>query len=264
LQAGACEVVPEDDDWLSPAERAVLAGLGIEKRRRDWRLGRWLAKRAVLGWLESRGRRAPLTGVEILAAPDGAPEVSLPEVVGLVGSRELPAPRLSLSHAAGPLAGLADGLRSDGGRTGAGGGAMGFAALVEGTASLGCDVERVESRSRRFLADYLVTGERDFVEGAITEEGRALATNLVWSAKESALKAMRCGLREDTRSVVVEVPGPEVSAHLPRTATVWRRLRLRIRSGDALHGWWRASGGFVWTVVCQAPLSSPAPWAPPV
>ena len=53
--------VPPDDDWLSPRERAVLDGLEGDRRRAEWRLGRWAAK-ALLG-----------PGAEVLVAPDGAP-----------------------------------------------------------------------------------------------------------------------------------------------------------------------------------------------
>ncbi|HEX2087258.1 MAG TPA: hypothetical protein VHF89_16365 [Solirubrobacteraceae bacterium] len=55
--------VPAGDGWLGPRERAVLAALDGERRRADWRLGRWAAKRLL---------RDP--GVEILPAADGAPE----------------------------------------------------------------------------------------------------------------------------------------------------------------------------------------------
>ena len=54
--------VPEDDGWLGERERAVLDELEGDRRRADWRLGRWAAK-ALL---------AP--GAEILPAPDGAPQ----------------------------------------------------------------------------------------------------------------------------------------------------------------------------------------------
>jgi 4'-phosphopantetheinyl transferase len=54
--------LPAGDDWLSPRERALLAGLRVAKRRADWRLGRYTVK-AALG-----------ADVEILAAADGAPE----------------------------------------------------------------------------------------------------------------------------------------------------------------------------------------------
>ena len=71
--------LPQDDDWLSPRERAVLGGLRIEKRRRDWRLGRWAARRAV-----------DTNDVEVVAAEDGAPEfASHPEI------------KLSISHSHG-------------------------------------------------------------------------------------------------------------------------------------------------------------------
>ena len=39
--------VPDGDDWLGPDERAVLAGLRFSRRRADWRLGRFAAKRLL-------------------------------------------------------------------------------------------------------------------------------------------------------------------------------------------------------------------------
>ena len=38
--------VPEDNTWLSPREVAFADRLRFAKRRADWRLGRWTAKRA--------------------------------------------------------------------------------------------------------------------------------------------------------------------------------------------------------------------------
>jgi len=68
---------------------------------------------------------------------------------------------------------------------------------------------------------------------------RDLAATLIWSAKESALKALRTGLRADTRSVVVEVDVP--------------RGELSVTSADAeMRGWWWVDGGFVHTLVKQA------------
>ena len=54
--------VPPGDEWLGPRERAVLATLDGERRRAEWRLGRWAAKQLVGD------------DVEILPAADGAPE----------------------------------------------------------------------------------------------------------------------------------------------------------------------------------------------
>ena len=64
--------VPTDDGWLGVCEVEVLAGLRFEKRRADWRLGRFASKAAVAIWLG-----VPPGRVEVAAAPDGAPEAWL-------------------------------------------------------------------------------------------------------------------------------------------------------------------------------------------
>lgn len=82
--------VPPGDGWLGPRERAVLQGLRIDKRRADWRLGRWALKQAA-GF-----------DVEVLAADDGAPEAWR-------GTRRLPG-SISVSHRDGrAIAVVADG-----------------------------------------------------------------------------------------------------------------------------------------------------------
>jgi 4'-phosphopantetheinyl transferase len=74
------EVPPADNDaWLAPGERAALGRMRIEKRHREYRLGRWTAKRLLAACL---GAPAPdelgaLAAIEIRAAEDGAPEVYL-------------------------------------------------------------------------------------------------------------------------------------------------------------------------------------------
>jgi 4'-phosphopantetheinyl transferase len=60
--------VPAGDAWLSPREQALLDGRSGEKRRAEWRLGRWTAKAAVAAWLGAAAEE-----VEVLAAADGAP-----------------------------------------------------------------------------------------------------------------------------------------------------------------------------------------------
>ena len=39
--------VPAENDWLSASETVCLNGMRFAKRRDDWRLGRWTAKRAL-------------------------------------------------------------------------------------------------------------------------------------------------------------------------------------------------------------------------
>ena len=204
--------VPEDDDWLSAAERTTLAALTVPARRRDWRLGRWTARRAAAAVLGS-------AEMEVRAAADGAPEV-------LVGGRPAPI-SVSISHRAG----------------------LG-ACLVAGAGQLaGCDLELVEPHSPALARDFFTPAELDLVDRA-GPDGRDLAVVLVWSAKESALKALRQGLRLDTREVEVALDG--------RASSGWRALRVR-RGATVLRGWWRLEGRHVLTVVTEPRSPPPAP-----
>jgi 4'-phosphopantetheinyl transferase len=118
-----------------------------------------------------------------------------------------------------------------------------------GTA-LGCDLELVERRSDAFVADYLTAPERAAVQAAAADD-RPLLVAVVWSAKESALKALRAGLRLDTRWVAVD---PPAAAEPGR----WHPLTVRHpATGRSFHGWWRHGAGRVLTM-----LAAPAP-APP-
>lgn len=203
--------VPAGDDWLSASERETLAGLTIPARRRDWRLGRWTAKRAVAAVLDG-------TAVEVRAAGDGAPEA-------LVAGRPAPV-TISISHRAGLGACLASGARQP----------------------AGCDLELVEPRSPALARDFFTPAELALVAGA-GPGGRDLAVALVWSAKESALKALRQGLRLDTREVEVDL--------LPGASQGWRGLRVR-HGERAFGGWWRLEGRHVLTVVMAPPSAPPA------
>ncbi len=160
--------VPEDDGWLGPTERGVLAGLSIDKRRQDWRLGRFAAKAAAAGWLDVNPFR-----LEIVAAEDGAPEARL-------DGRPAPV-AVSLSHR--------------GGRA--------LAVAGEAGADLGCDLELIEPRSRAFVGDWLGPAEQQLVASA--GPCSDLVANLVWTAKEAAAKVRREGLRLDVRHARAEV-----------------------------------------------------------
>ena len=71
---------------------------------------------------------------------------------------------------------------------------------------------------------------------------------MLWSAKESALKALCCGLRMDTRSVNA-APVDD-----PRTRDEeWRRVSVAHINGRTYHGWWRESHDLVYTVVADPP-----------
>jgi 4'-phosphopantetheinyl transferase len=167
------------DEWLSEAERTVLAGLRVAKRRADWRLGRWTAK-AALG-----------ADVEVLAAPDGAPEA------WRAGDR-LPV-SLSLSHRAG----------------------LALAAVADARSVVGCDLERLEPRSDAFVADWLAPSEQ-----ALAGADRVLVPNLVWTAKEAAAKVLREGLRLDVRAAVTRLDRGASGGWRPLTVT-WPDTEIR-------------------------------------
>jgi 4'-phosphopantetheinyl transferase len=207
--------VPPDDAWLSPGERGCLAGLRIPKRRADWRLGRWTAKCAVSVRLRLPNDPESLAGIELQPAPSGAPLVFL---------NGRPAPlALSLSHSSGKA----------------------LCAISSAAAAVGCDLETVETRSPAFLADYF-TDDEWMLMARVRLAARDRLATLLWSAKESALKALGCGLRLDTRCL-----NAAPSGFLDVPDTEWRLLSVEYLDGPAFHGWWRESDGFVWTVVAD-------------
>jgi 4'-phosphopantetheinyl transferase len=209
----------DDLRWLSGAERQRLAGMRYTKRRVEFLLGRWTAKRALAA---SEGLPADMDGLaalEIMPAEDGAP---LAHYHGQPLAR-----RVSLTDRAGwAVCGVSP-------------------SLVE----VGCDLELIEHRSQAFTADYFTPSERVITASAASELDRQRLTNLIWSAKESALKVLRTGLRRDTRSVEVTLGDGDGSE--------WTALSVVSVEGGAFHGWWRQYGAFLLTVAAQEPLAAP-------
>lgn len=206
--------VPAENEWLSAEEKSRLAGMRFPKRSTEWRLGRWTAKRALAWWLNFSDDVCCLQGLEVCAAPSGAPEAFL-------FNQRLPV-SLSLSHRAGK--------------------ALCFVGLAE--ASLGCDLELVEARDDSFVTDFFTTNEQKLLDRAPADERAALAT-LLWSAKESALKALQVGLQMDTTSVEVI---PAMASYLTGDYS-WAPLLLRCLGDRVLRGWWRSANGMVRTLV---------------
>ena len=211
--------VPEENDWLSAGEAKRMDGLRFAKRRADWRLGRWTAKRALAVCLNLPPHPGVLARIEIRPATSGAPEVFV------TGKSELLT--VSLSHRAGRAA----------------------CAVTQSSVDLGCDLEIVEPHSDAFVADYFTVEEQALAKWApAADRPRLLA--LLWSAKESALKALHEGLRLDTRSVTVRL----VEAF---DLFSWSRLQVRCTDGRIFHGWWRHTDGMVRTLVADPPPDAP-------
>lgn len=222
--------VPTGWDWLHQREAARAAAMRFTKRRTEYLLRRFTGKSAVaavLGLpLDPDSVVATCSRIAVLNAPGGAPYVQVDgSPLGL---------DISLTDRAGWAVSL---VGPDLGR-------------------VGVDLEIVEPRSAGFVRDFLTATEAGFVNGLADGVDRHAAANLMWSAKEAALKVLRTGLRADTRTVEVDL------MDFGAPAVGWRPLQVRQLGADGSHrgelpGWWRRDGHFVLTIVTAA--SAPAP-----
>ena len=211
--------VPESNGWLGVRERDHVRTLNFLKRRADWRLGRWAAKCAIASLQNIPLHADLLATIQICPAASGQPEIFLNGIPADV--------TISISHRSG----------------------VAICALAANSVRLGCDLEIVEPHSAAFVADYFTSEEQELIERAATND-RWRAIAMLWSAKESALKALHEGLRRDTRSVVVK----------PATLScgdAWSSLEVHSIEGDCFHGWWRERGGEVQTVVADGSFAPP-------
>ncbi len=208
--------IPPTREWLSPEEAGRLDDLRFTKRRTEYLLRRWVGKQAVATAAGLPADAESLRRIVVANRADGSPYVLVDgEPLGL---------DVSLTDRAG------------------------WAVCIVGAdlSRLGCDLELVEPRSDGFVTDFLTAEEQEYV-GAHAEP--EVAANLLWSAKESALKVLRTGLRRDTRSVPVDVGKP--------ADTGWGRLDITPTEGGRIGGWWRREGAFLLTTACDRPFEPP-------
>jgi 4'-phosphopantetheinyl transferase len=165
-----------------------------------------------------RGEHWPLEAIVVASDADGAPRLVLPYAV----QGEPQAPTLSLSHRAGAA----------------------FALLADdGALEVGADIELIEQRDRAFAQDFFTADE--LAQIAAVRAPQDLVVTAIWSAKEAALKALRLGLRVDTRSVSVRLTlGPERR---------WLPFQVKCANLDGgplcFEGWWQWRGSFVLTAI---------------
>lgn len=217
LSAGM-DSLPDDNSWMDEAEAARIGTMAYAKRRLESTLSRHTAKTTLVRALGLEPNGASLARVTIRNAPDGAPEAYL-------DGRDVDA-----------VVAMTD--RAD----------WAVCAVLHGSVRVGCDLELVEPRSDAFIRDYFTAAEQVVVADASDDE-RNLRANLIWSAKESALKVLRTGLRVDTRSVEVELD-------LDGPSPGWNQLE--VRGQDAIFpGWWHRFGDFVLTVAAGAAVAEP-------
>jgi 4'-phosphopantetheinyl transferase len=205
-------------DWLGPTEKLRLDAMRFPKRRADWLLGRWTAKRAIASVLGASDRSESLQTFEIGATASGEPQA-------YADDRSLPI-TISISHRAG----------------------VGLCVVATAGADIGCDLEVVEQRSPAFAADYFTAEERAFVARRCASE-RDLFLNLLWSSKESTMKALHQGLRLNAQSLSVNLDSNALGA----CEDTWPPLRVRYGDKD-FFGRWSRTGGLLRTVVTRVPF----------
>jgi len=229
----ACGVAPAG--LLSEREQKQLAALRIDKRRRDWLLGRWTAKHLLQAYIERRtGVRPPLNTLTVGNDLRGAPYVTGDWGLA-IGDRELiaqspiPTPQslnLSISHCNG----------------------YAFCALTDTPdLRIGADIERVEPRLWQFVEDYFTEDEVTLVRHAPADQRDMLIT-AIWSAKEAALKVLHLGLSVDTRSVICSFSIPQHVDDWIGFDIVCDRRLLGLSSAPVLTGWWRQMSSYVLTL----------------
>jgi 4'-phosphopantetheinyl transferase len=217
--------------WLTPAEKERLALFRVSKRREEWLLGRFTAKRVVESAApETLGRTLSPEAFEIASERSGAP------FARLTSGERLPI-RITVSHSHGAA----------------------FCALVPATdgAAIGGDLEWVEPRSPGFVRDFLTQGEAAIVEAA-DPANRPLLANAIWSAKESVLKALEVGLAADTRAVEIRLTREPAQTPFRPPETAWHRFDAACAagmdaSGAPLSGFWATRGLFVVTLAARLP-----------
>ncbi len=203
---------------LSDYETAVLRTLNHPKRRHDWLLGRCTAKK-LLQTLAGTSWQAQ--DLSVLAAADGAPQLWRSTPSGLLPLDV----SLTISHAQD----------------------VAFCALLSAAGwSVGADIECAAPRHPHFAAAYFSAGEQALLRETPQDQQDFLLT-AIWSAKESALKALRAGLRLDTRRISCAIPPTAV---LP---SEWAAFPIHVLAASGatsaiLYGWWRVWNGFTLTL----------------
>jgi len=204
---------------LGDAELAAYQAFPSEKRRQDWLLGRWTAKR-VVSRLAGHTRPAEdyLRNIQVLRTETGEPSVVFPNRQGL------PPVVLSISHA---------------------GGKCFVAATDDRTCRIGVDLEPIEMRHHGLVRDFFTEAERETVHSS-PDDVTDLVTNLIWCAKEAALKVLGVGLSVSSFSIECL---PDLthfrSGFWQRCDTQVRDLPANSRAKQTVRSNWTVRDGFV-------------------
>jgi len=157
-------------EFLNEGEREIYWGFKTRKRQLEW-----LAGRVAIKSLYSRVNNLNVSSAELIVERETS---GLPY---LVERGERASGRISISHNAGWVA----------------------VCQSDSELRIGIDLEEIRSRDPAFLTDYFSQAEQEqIMNGGIhTLDFR---TNLIWSAKESVLKAISTGLGTDPLKVEID------------------------------------------------------------
>jgi len=227
--------------WLTPAELTRYESFRFDKRRQEWLLGRWTAKRLLQAAAQARARAVPLHlhDIEISNTDAGVPQANLQN--GAHARRCA----LSISHSNSHALAAT----------------LGEMPLRGKPVHFGCDLERTLDQAPPWLRDYCTPAESAWVDRAPSEmQGKyAIA---IWSAKEAALKALGLGLSVDTRAVEIQLDTqPHTYGWMPYAV----RFDLdRLPPGTdprGMFGWWRLWNTFCLTLAAtsSAVTTTPGP-----
>ena len=225
LLESAQNLTEPPEAFLSAAELEKFSTFRFEKRRNDWLLGRWTAKRllqAVL--LQQTDELIARDEIEIFNDADGVPHVTNLRVShAMLGIADLEGLNVTISHS------------ND------------HALCAVSDHHIGADLEFVEPRAEYLVRDYFTANEIARVNASSPAQHDMVVT-AIWSAKEAVLKAMHKGLSVDTRAVEISI------APFENIPAQWMAFEIKsdFQNTVLLHGWWRAQDGFVLTLAATA------------
>lgn len=205
--------------YLSEAEYRRLSLLRTNKRRKDWLLGRWTAKRLLqtVIW-EKDGITLPLDMIMITNKADGVSDYQLP-----IANHQY---SISISHSSNNA----------------------LVAIIEKPdIPVGADMKLITPRPSGFAESFFTKAELALGEGLVGKS-RTVWETAVWSAKEAVLKALHLAWSVDTQAISCLI---EPVNHLPQT---WLPFAIKCDNGrlpaadPTLTGWWRVEDDFVLTI----------------
>lgn len=213
--------------FLTPIELEKLKSLKLEKRRKDWLLGRFTIKSLIQEYFwEVYEKEVSLSNIEIKNFDDGAPYFKLVSETNFqVFHRRISNISISHSHETS-LCAISD-----------------FA--------VGIDLEFIEKRSNAFIHEFFSDIEVRFMEN-VSNTLNHLFVNLIWSAKESVLKLFHLGLTVDTRYVIClpteknPIEGKVYEFQIQLNNKIYSKIEEH-RKFQTLKGFWKIDKSFVYT-----------------